>query len=55
MRHHDDPRERFKRFLCRVFGHRWHQSGHGEPVVPVIDICKRCGKFERSVFVRGKS
>lgn len=52
---HDSPKERFKRFLCRVFGHRWYESNHGEPVVPLIDVCKRCGKFERSVFVRGKS
>lgn len=55
MHDHDSMMERFKRLVCRVFGHRWHQSNHGEPVVPLIDICKRCGKFERSIFIRGES
>lgn len=55
MHDHNSMSERFKRWVCRVFGHRWVASSRGEPVMPTIDICVRCGKFERSHFVRGKS
>lgn len=42
--------ERFKRLLCRLFGHDWCVVHVGEPVMAAHDVCRRCGKFERTYW-----
>ena len=41
--------ERWRRWLCRTFGHRWIAEKRAEPVIPVFALCRRCGKFERII------
>lgn len=45
MRDFTHPLERAKRLLCRVFGHKLYECSRGEPALPPVTICKRCGKF----------
>ncbi len=53
MHDHDSWRERFKRLVCRVIGHRV-ATHEAEPVVSEHFVCLRCGKFGRTYFEREK-
>ncbi len=40
--------EIFKRRWCRIWGHVWREDGgESSPVIPLIAVCRRCGKFVR--------
>lgn len=41
--------ERWRRWLCRNFGHVFKLDDRGAPVIPVFAVCSRCGKFERVI------
>ncbi len=38
------------RWWCRVYGHNWREDGGtNSPVIPLIAVCIRCGKFHRMI------
>ncbi len=45
-----DWTEQVRRLWCAWVGHDWREDGgDGSPVLPLVAVCVRCGKFVRLV------
>ncbi len=49
----DELGERFRRWVCRWYGHHWAHDDRGAPVINLFAVCRRCGKWTRLIDPAG--